>query len=78
MTDLLKNITRLAVHIAAEIMTWREQERKEIKVVHMDNLVSLLVITKIDKILNEVVRELYGMDERIDESVSCGLGTLKI
>ena len=54
-------------------MLWKEKERSRIRDVQMDNIRGLLIIRRMDRVLNARVRELCGvkndLDERIDEEV---------
>ena len=56
-----------------ETMFWKEKERSRIRAVQMDNLRSLVVIRKMDRVPNPRIREFCGLtkglDNRIDESV---------
>ena len=60
----------------SEAIIWLE-ERSRIRAVWMDNLGGLLGIRRMDKVPNELIRELCGvtkgMDEWIDEGVCGGL-----
>ena len=55
------------------ILIWGENERPMIKTLHMDNLIDLLSITRMDRVPNAGIRELCGVskgvDERIDETI---------
>ena len=57
----------------SETMIWKEKERSRIRAVEIDNLRSLLDIRRMDKVLNEQIRQLCGVmkgvDEKIDEGV---------
>ena len=57
----------------SETMIWREKEWSRIRAVQMDNLRGLLVIRRMDRVLNVRTRELWGVvkgvDEQIDERV---------
>ena len=57
----------------SKTMLWKEKERSRIRAVQMDNLRGLLGIWRMDRVLNEQIRELCrvtkGIDERIDEGV---------
>ena len=55
-------------------MLWKEKERSRIRTVQMDNLRGLLVIRRMDRILNAQMRELYGVMKGLMRVFSSGLG----
>ena len=57
----------------SETLLWKEKERSRIKAVQMD-LRGLLVIRRIDRVLNTWIRKLCGVKEGLDEGVLWWLG----
>ena len=59
--------------MATKTMIWKEKKRSRIRVVQMDSLRGLLGISRMDRVPNARIRELWGVtkgvDERIDEGV---------
>ena len=57
----------------SETMLWKEKERSRVRAVQMDSLSRLLGISRMDRVLNTRIRELWGvkkgLDERIDEGM---------
>ena len=57
----------------SETMLWKEKERSRIRAVQMDNLGGLLVIRRMDRVLNAWVRELCGLKKGLDERIDEGM-----
>ena len=53
----------------SETVVWREKERFRIRVVQMDNLRSLLGISKMDRVSNAWIREFCGVAKEVDERI---------
>ena len=53
----------------SETIIWKEKERSRIKAVRMDNLRGLIVIRRMDKVMNTRTRELCGVTKRVGEKI---------
>ena len=47
--------------MAVRKMLWIEKERSRVRAAQMDNLIGLLVIRRMDRVLNAPIRELCGV-----------------
>ena len=61
----------------SETMLWKEKERYRIRAVQMDNFRGLLVIRKLDRVLNAWIIELCGVTKGLMKVFSDGLAMWK-
>ena len=54
-------------------MLWKEKERSRIRSVQIDNLKDLLGIRRMDRVLNERIRDFCGMMKGVDEKIEEGV-----
>ena len=53
----------------SESMVWDRTYRSKVQAVQMDNLRSVLGVRRSDKIRNEIIRSICGVEKRINESI---------
>ena len=63
---LYEGLLILVLLYVIETIIWREEERSRIRTMQMDNLRGFLGIRRMDRVL---IRELFGVDERVEESI---------
>ena len=54
----------------SETMVWKERDRRRVGAVQMDNLRGMLGIRRIDKVRNECIREVYGIEKGLNEVIT--------